>query len=138
MTSVSTFQPGYELPTFVREGTLQHWNRFAAVNNEFAGHHMADDVARSEGFDSAFIMAPLEQAYIHALLRNAIGESGRIVFVNIKFRKPLGRGRTLTAGAVVSSVEHGENEVIIDLEVWEDDNEGARLVKGSARVAFPA
>ena len=129
---------GYTLPEFVREGTLHHWNRYAAVNDEFADHHMDDESGRHEGFAAAFIMGPLEHDYVHAMLRTAIGEEGRIVRVDIKLRNPLLRGRTLIAGGAVTAVRPEGGENLIDLDVWEDDDQGLRLTVGSATVALPA
>src|SRR5262245_23906663 len=86
---------GDELPTFSREGTLLHWARYAAVNPaHIVGHHLDDDVARYEGFDAAFIMAPLEHAYLHAMLRRWMGPRGRVQSLSIRLRRPLLRGRT--------------------------------------------
>ncbi|MBW8826044.1 MAG: hypothetical protein JF603_06820 [Acidobacteria bacterium] len=138
MIDVDALEPGQQLPTFSREGTFQHWNRFAAVNDEFAEHHMDDEVGRHEGFSSAFIMAPMEHAYFHAMLRDWMGEAGRIVRVDMKLRNPLLRGRVLTAGGQVTAVHREGDEVVVDLEIWEDDDTGARLAPGTAVVAFAA
>jgi hypothetical protein len=135
---VDTIEPGYELPPFQREGTLHHWNRFAAVNDEFADHHMDDDAGRAEGFSASFIMAPLEHAYLHAMLRSWIGDQGRIATLDIRLRSPLLRGRVLTAGGKVTAIRRDGDEFLIDVEVWEVDDHGQRLVPGTATVAVPA
>lgn len=131
-------QPGYEIPTWEREGTLDHWNRFAAANYEFAGHHMDDDIGRHEGFEGAFIMAPMSHAYMHAMLREWMGDDGlsRIVNVDVRLKSPLLRGRTLTAGGTVTAVRREGNELLVDLEVWQVDDTGATLGKGTSTVAF--
>jgi hypothetical protein len=126
--------PGYRLPPFEREGTLHHWNRFAAVNSEFADHHMDDQVGRDEGFAGAFIMAPLEHAYFHSLLREWIGDSGWILRVDIRLRNPLCRGRILTATAEVTAVRHEDTGVIVDLDLLAEDDQGLRLAPGGATV----
>jgi hypothetical protein len=138
MTDVATLAVGDELPVFERAGSLHHWNRFAAVNDQFADHHMDDEAARSEGFDAAFIMAPLEHAFLHALLRDWMGEEGRIVCCDIRLRSPLLRGRVLSASGRVTEIRHEGDEVFVDLDVWELDDQGTRLVPGTATVAFPA
>jgi len=134
----SSISVGDELPVFEREGSLHHWNRFAAVNDEFADHHMDDEAGRSEGFEASFIMEPLEHAYLHAMLRAWIGEEGRIVRCDIRLRSPLLRGRVLTAGGHVTAVQPGDDEVVVELEIWEVDDQGTRLVPGTATVALPA
>ena len=56
---------------------------------------MDDEVARREGFPAAFAMAPLTFSYVQAMLRDWLGEQGRIVKVAIQLRSPFLRGRTL-------------------------------------------
>lgn len=70
MSTTSNLLVGDELPLFVREGTIEHWNRFAAVNDEFAAHHWDAEVAKEEGFPAPFCMAPLQLAFLHAMLRD--------------------------------------------------------------------
>ena len=138
MIDVNTIKVGDQVPEFKREGTYFHWNRFAAVNDEFAGHHMDDEVGRHEGFDAAFIMAPLEHAYLHAMLRDWMDHLGRIVRIDIRLKAPLLRGRWLTAGGEVTGVRREGGEVFVDLEVWEVDDQGTRLAPGTATIALPA
>lgn len=134
---VRTLAAGVELPTFQREGTLLHWARYAAVNPaHIVGHHLDDEVARSEGFDAAFIMAPLEHAYLHAMLRNWMGQQGRVLSLNIRLRRPLLRGRTLTAGGTVAAVRPERDGVLADLDVWERDDLGELLAPGTAQVVL--
>ena len=101
---VASLEVGHRTPVWKRDGTLDHWNRFAAANYEFAGHHMDDEVGRNEGFSGAFIMAPLSHAYLHAMLREWIGAEteARIVTIDIRLRNPLLRGRTMLAGGEVT------------------------------------
>ena len=75
---IDSLKPGYRIPEWQRVGTLDHWNRFAAANYEFAGHHMDDDVGRFEGFEGAFIMAPFSHAYLHAMLREWMDDAAAI------------------------------------------------------------
>jgi hypothetical protein len=137
MIDIDSLAVGDELPVFERQGTLHHWNRFAAVNDEFADHHMDDEAGRSEGFAASFIMAPLEHAYLHAMLRTWMGDEGRILALDIRLRSPLLRGRKLSAGGRVSALRVEEDAVVVDLEVWEVDDEGTRLAPGTATVAIP-
>jgi hypothetical protein len=128
---------GQELPTFEREGTLLHWARYAAVNpSHIVGHHLDDEVAKREGFDAAFIMAPLEHAYLHAMLRSWTGGRGRVRQLDIRLRRPLLRGRTLTAGGRVARVSREPGRIMVSLDVWETDDRGELLAPGTAEVEF--
>jgi hypothetical protein len=83
-------------------------------------------------------MAPLEHAYFHAMLRDWMGDRGRIVRIDIKLRNPLVRGRVFTAGGEVTAVRREGDDVIVDLDIWADDDQGTRLAPGVAVVAFPS
>ncbi len=138
-TDVASLAVGQRIPDWVREGTLDHWNRFAAANYEFAGHHMDDDIGRHEGFSGAFIMAPFSHAYLHCMLREWIGDEGGawIVNVDMRLKHPLVRGRTLTAGGEIAAIRHESGGVFVDLQIWQVDDQGTQLGKGVATVAFP-
>ncbi len=99
---------------------------------------MDDEVARREGFPGAFAMAPLTFSYVQTMLREWVGEQGRIVTVDIRLRSPFLRGRTLTATGEVRQVHRDGDEVLVEVDVWADDDLGTRLVQGSATVAVPA
>ncbi len=139
MLDSNSIAVGAELPSFSREGTLLHWARYLGVNPvHIVGHHLDDEVGRHEGFDASFIPAPLEHAYLHAMLRQWMGPTGRVRFLDIRLRRPLLRGRTLSAGGTVTKVVRTDAEVIVDLDVWETDDLGEVLAPGTAQVAIPA
>jgi hypothetical protein len=134
-----TLKVGDEIPSLTRPGDYQLWNRYAAVNHEFAGHHMDDSVGRHEGFEAAIGMGPFIHALLHTMLREWVGEeTGRVVKVGMQSRRPWIRGRTLTEGGKVTAIREEAGELIISLEVWGDNDKGERLVIGEAEVAVPA
>jgi hypothetical protein len=134
---IGTIEPGLGIPVWQRDGTLDHWNRFAAANNEFAGHHMDDEVGRHEGFSGAFIMAPLSHAYLHSMLRDWMGERGYIKTVDMRLKNPLFRGRTLMAGGEVTAVRREGDELVVDLAIWQVDDQDTPLGTGTATAVFP-
>ncbi|MGE0387499.1 MAG: hypothetical protein AB7Q97_22445 [Gammaproteobacteria bacterium] len=135
---IARLQPGQPIGPFVREGTFMHWNRFAGVNDEFAGHHMDDEVGRFEGFPSAFGMAPLMFSYLQAMLRDWLADAGRIDTLNIRLRSPFLRGRTFNARGEVRALRQGEGERLVDVEIRVEDDQGTLLIQGEATLALPA
>jgi hypothetical protein len=133
---VASLASGQEIPVWERDGSLEHWNRFAAVNYEFAGHHMDDEVGRHEGFKGAFAMAPFLHAYLHTMLREWIGDDGRIICVDMRLKNPFYRHRLLIAGGTVAAVRDEDGERIVDLDIWQRDDEQTQLGVGTATVAF--
>ena len=104
-------RPGFEIPTFERMSGFHAWNRFAAVNEEFVPMHMDDEAGRTAGNASAFGMGNLLLAYVHAALRQWVGDNGRIVSVTIQYRAPNFRGlRTIVGGTVVAVRRGGRGD----------------------------
>ena len=133
-----TVKVGDEIPALSRRGDYQHWNRYAAVNYEFAGHHMDDNVGRHEGFEAAIGMGPFIHALLHTMLRAWVGEDvGRVAKVAMQSRRPWIRGRTLIEGGKITGMREDNAELVITLEIWGDNDKGERLVIGEAEVAVP-
>ena|ERR1700722_6038709 len=136
-SSPDSIHLGLEIPDFVRVPGLHHFNRYAAVNYEFVPIHMDDVAGREAGYDRAFGMGNLQWAYIHNMLRAWIGPAGRIVKVGCQFRAPALRDRMVRARGTVTAVERVGTEVIVDLEIHTEDDDGNVLAPGTARVALP-
>src|ERR1044071_1902303 len=79
---------GADLPAFARTTGFHNWNRYAAVNDEFVPIHMDDEAGRAQGFPGAFGMGNLMWSYLHNLVRDWIGDDGRIVTMSCSFRSP--------------------------------------------------
>lgn len=131
-----TVKVGDTAPPLTRHGDYQLWNRYAAVNYEFAGHHMDDSVGHHEGFEAAIGMGPFIHALLHTMLREWVGEDvGRVVKVGMQSRRPWIRGRTLIESGKVTAIREEDGERIITLEIWGDNDKGERLVIGEGEVA---
>jgi acyl dehydratase len=127
--------PGLELPPLQRQPGLHHWNRYAAVNDEFVDIHMDDEAGRAAGYPSAFGMGNLQWAYLHNLLESWLGSRGRVVALSCQFRAPNVRGQTVTAHGRVTAVQpQPGGEIRADLAVWTEDQDGNRLAPGEATV----
>ena len=127
---------GDEIPTFERMSNFHAWNRYAAVNEEFVPIHMDDDAGRRAGNPGAFAMGNLQVAYLHALLRQWIGDDGRIVSVACQMRAPNLRGLRTIARGRVTAVRDTEGETLVDLDVWTETEEGTVLAPGTATVGL--
>lgn len=133
---VDAVQVGDELPIFRRATGLHNWNRYAAVNDEFVPIHMDDEAGRAAGYPSAFGMGNLQFSYLHNLVRNWMGDEGRIVSIGCQFRSANVKDQTVTARGKVTAVRDEEGERLVDLEVWTEEQNGTRLAPGHATVAL--
>jgi hypothetical protein len=128
---------GQEIPELQRATGLHNWNRFAAVNSEFVDIHMDDEAGQAAGYASAFGMGNLQWSYLHSLLRNWMGENGRIIRVGCQFRSPNVKGQVVTAHGKITAIRDEGDEILVDLDVWTDNDSGQTMAPGSATVALP-
>ena len=131
---MSTVAVGDELPAFTRTTGFANWNRYAAVNDEFVPIHMDDEAGRAAGMDGAFGMGNLQWAYLHNVVRDWLGDRGRIVRMDCQFRAVNTKGQTVTARGRVESVHERATDLLVELRVWTEDQDGNPLAPGTCTV----
>ncbi len=127
---------GDTIPAFERRSEFAHWNRYAAVNDEFIDVHMSAEAARAAGQPDVFAMGNLRVAYVHNALHDWLGGAGDISMFRCQFRALNFLGDTLrtlvrvTAKAVVAGTP------TIDLEIGVVNQSGDETMPGAARVVL--
>jgi acyl dehydratase len=128
---------GMELPARAWTAGFEVWNRFAAVNDEFVPIHMDDDAGRAAGYDGAFGMGYLQWSWVHDVLRDFVGDRGRIDRVQGSFRAPSLKGAEVTAGGQVRGVSTVDGRLVVDVVLWTRTGDGVELLPGTATVSVP-
>jgi acyl dehydratase len=133
-----TLQIGAELASFERTTGFAHWNRYAAVNDEFIDVHMDREAARAAGQPDVFGMGNLRIAYLHALLHDWLGGRGDVAEFALQFRALNLLGDALRAWARVTGKERRAGLEWVDVELGVLNQKGEETAPGSARlVLFP-
>jgi acyl dehydratase len=130
---------GDEMPKWSRETNLMHWNRYAAVNDEFVPFHMDDEDGRKAGNkEGAFGMGNLRYAYIVNALHDWIGDEAEIAEVGCQYRAINQKHDVLTvvAKVVETSVEDGKNRVRLETNVL--NQKGDATCPGHAVIVLPS
>lgn len=131
-------QIGDQLPTWSRKTDLMHWNRFAAVNDEFLPFHMDDDDGRKAGNpQGAFGMGNLRFAYMLNALRAWAGDDAEVREVRCQYRVMNQKHDTLTVvGRVLEKqITDGEHQVRLEISVLNQN--GQSTCPGEALVVLP-
>jgi acyl dehydratase len=136
--SVEGLSVGDEIPSFERATGFANWNRYAAVNDEFVPIHMDDGAGRDAGYPSAIGMGNLQWAFLHNVLREWMGDEGRIEQIACQFRSPNVKDQTVTARGRIETIRPQSDRVLVDLTVWTDVPGGDQLAPGTATVSLPA
>jgi acyl dehydratase len=130
---------GDEMPVWSRQTDFMHWNRYAAVNDEFVPFHMDDEAGRKAGNAAgAFGMGNLRYAYLANALRDWIGDEAEIREIGCQYRAINQKHDTLSVvGKVVEkTVVDGENHVRLETNVMNQNGEAT--CPGHAVVVLPS
>lgn len=130
---------GDEMPGWSRQTNLMHWNRYAAVNDEFVPFHMDDEDGRKAGNkEGAFGMGNLRYAYIVNALHDWIGDEAEIAEIGCQYRAINQKHDVLTVvGKVVEkTVVDGKNRVRLETNVL--NQKGEATCPGHAVVVLPS
>ena len=129
---------GDEIPAWSRKTDFMHWNRYAAVNDEFVPFHMDDEAGRAaKNPQGAFGMGNLRYAYLANSLRDWIGDEGIVREIGCQYRAINQKNDVLTVtGKIVSKeVVDGENQVRLEVNVVNQNGEAT--CPGHAIVVLP-
>ena len=130
---------GDEVPPFVKQADLMHWNRFAAVNDEFVYIHMDEEAGRNGGnAQGVFGMGNLRWAYLQNMLRNWIGDEAEVREMSAQFRAVNQKHDVLTCTGTITEkkIEGKDHLVRLDINVMNQDGKGT--TPGYAVVALPS
>lgn len=130
---------GDDIPSFTRQTDFMHWNRYAAVNDEFVYIHMDDEAGKAAANEQgAFGMGNLRYAYLLNMLREWAGDEADIRELGVQFRAINQKNDVLTCVGTVTekTVEDGQGLVRLDTNVINQD--GVATCPGHAVVALPS
>ena len=130
---------GDEIPSFVRQTDVMHWNRYAAVNDEFVYIHMDDEAGKNGGnAQGTFGMGNLRWAYLQNMLRDWAGDEAELKEMSAQWRAINQKHDILTTTGKITEkkTENGENLVRLDINVMNQDGKGT--APGYAVIALPS
>jgi len=127
---------GDALEPLLRKTDFAHWNRYAAVNDEFVQIHMDPEAARQVGQKDAFGMGNLRLGYLHALLDDWLGDAGDIAELSVQFRGFNFKHDELAARAKVVGKQEQDGCRLLELELGVDNQSGENTTPGSATVVL--
>jgi acyl dehydratase len=129
---------GDDMPVWSRQTDFMHWNRYAAVNDEFVPFHMDDEAGRRAGNkEGAFGMGNLRYAYLVNALQGWIGDEAEVREIGCQYRAINQKNDTLSVvGKVVEKqVVDGENRIKLTTNVMNQNGEAT--CPGHAVVVLP-
>ena len=116
--------------------TADDIQRFAEVSGDFNPLHMSDEYAATTMFEKRIAHGALTASYISGILGNNLPGPGAVfVGLNMRFRRPVYIGDTVTARAEIAEKIDRGNRVVLKIECIVD---GKRVITGEAEVVAPS
>ena len=123
--------PGSELPPLRKTITQRQIDCYSGVRPQSI--HTDLEWAKQKGFLRTLVQAMMSTAYVSQMMVQWLGagfiQGGKI---SASFIKPVYEGETLTARAVVKSVEDVAGRPHVTVECWCENEQGAKTLVGSA------
>lgn len=125
-------------PSWTRITHLEHWNRYAAVNDEFVDMHMDDQAGIRAGNPAgAFGMGNLRYAYVLNALRAWFGHDAAIRRIRCEFRALNQKGDELIVCGAVTSESQTETGTTTEILLDVANQDGLSTCPASATVEVP-
>lgn len=129
---------GMELEAMTRSvGTTQMF-LYSAVTRNAHRIHYDEKYAQTERLPTILVQGPLQGAQLSAYVTAWMGAGGFLKKFAYSNRGMAFPGEPLTLKGRVVRKHRLENRPAVDLEVWEENAKGERLVPASATVLLPS
>lgn len=125
---------GMEIPPLVKYPSQVALFRFSAVTWNAHRIHYDREYAAGEGYPNVLVQGHLHGAYLTQMLLDWIGSRGVIRRFEWSNRRPAFPGDTLTCKGRVTQVAEEAGGVVVECEVWEENQAGDVCAPGSATV----
>ena len=124
---------GQEMAPMVKNASRAQLFLFSAATNNPHRIHYDREYAAVEGHPDVLVHGPLQGAWLSQFVTEWAGQAGRVLGLSWQNRGRAFPERELTFKGRVTAVADDE----VTLEIWEEDENGAVLMPGTARVRLP-
>ncbi len=128
---------GDEMPAMVKNASRAQLFLFSAATNNPHRIHYDKDYAEVEGHPDVLVHGPLQGAWLSQFVTDWAGPLGRMTALSWQNRARAFPERDLSFKGKVTGKREDGGRVLVDLEVWEEDEAGNVLMPGQATVALP-
>ncbi len=114
---------------------LVHW---AAAVGDFYPVHYDKDFAVGTGVPTVLVHGPFKHALLGRLVSSWAGPQATVKRVSCSFRGQDYPNQNLTVKGRVTGTRSENDENLVELEIWSENESGERTTPGSAIVALPS
>lgn len=130
-------EDGADLPEMVKNATRAQLFLYSAATWNPHRIHYDRDYASTEGHPDVLVHGPLQGAWLSQYVTDWAGAEGRMLHLGWQNRARAYPERDLRFKGRVTAKRHADGVNLVELEVWEEDDQGNVLMPGTATVALP-
>jgi len=129
---------GDELPPLVK-GPIQQiqLTRYAGASGDFNPIHQDDEFAKAAGMGGVFAHGMLSMGFVAQALTDWAG-AGRVRKIGVRFAALVRLKDIVTCRGRVVAKSSKDDQHLVDLDVWAENQRGERVVTGRATVVLPS
>ncbi len=129
---------GDELPPLVK-GPIQQiqLTRYAGASGDFNPIHQDDEFAKAAGMGGVFAHGMLSMGFVAQAVTDWAG-AGRLRKIGVRFAALVRLKETVTCRGRVLAKSSKDDEHLVELEIWAENDKGEKVVTGKATVALPS
>lgn len=134
--SYDTLHEGDPLPTARRTPTTFQLMKFLGAAWMWVPQFYDAAVAQQVGLEGPIIPGPLKLAYLEQYLAKWLDGAGAVRRIQVSHRRPDYHNIELTLGGAVTRKYEQDGDRLLDVELWIDNPQGERSLRGGATIAF--
>ena len=129
---------GDALPPLEKKIRLPDMMAYGAATCDFARIHYDALYARSQGLPSPVVDGQMLGAFLAQLVQNWSGPGSFLQSLEFRNAGMVFPGDTITCGGSVTEIRHDEGNILVDCDLWIDNQKGERVVgPASATITLP-
>ncbi|HET7339856.1 MAG TPA: MaoC/PaaZ C-terminal domain-containing protein [Methylomirabilota bacterium] len=129
---------GDELPALVK-GPIQQiqLTRYAGASGDFNPIHQDHEFARAAGMGDVFAHGMLSMGFVAQAVTDWAG-AGRVRKIGVRFAAIVRLKDVITCRGRVLATSSKDDEHLVEVEIWAENQKGEKVVTGKATVALPS
>lgn len=131
-----TINEGDELPELKRTPDQFQVMRFLGATWGWGAQFYDPATAEKMGLPAPIVPGAMKQGFLDQYLRGWLDGGGRIRRLQLSHRRPSIHDAEMTLGGVITRTYEEDGTQRADLEIFIDDPQGERSVRGAATVEF--
>lgn len=135
---IEDVQVGDELPPLVKPPIERiQLTRYAGASGDFNPIHVDEEFARAAGMGGVFAHGMLSMGFVAQALSDWAG-AGTVRKVGVRFAALVRPGDVVTCKGKVLATSSKDDEHLVELDVWAENQKGEKVVTGKATVSLPS